>query len=117
MQFLVQDDAQLAQRQVIHRCGRWHVFHRLFANASPARLCSRFQRQSISDAVQPTAERLMFAYGVGLARQHQKRRLERVFRVLLMTQHAATHRQNHAAVPPHDGGKCRVVALGQELLQ
>src|SRR5262249_25548634 len=57
---------------------------------------------TVGDAVEPIADQVALAEARGLAGQHQERRLERVFGVVVVAKDAAAHSQNHRPVPPHD---------------
>jgi hypothetical protein len=66
----------------------------------------------VCDAVEPARQRLLLAHGVGPAREHDERGLERVFRVVRVTQDVQAGAVDEAAVPPQQRGE-RVGVAGR----
>jgi hypothetical protein len=48
--------------------------------------------------------------------QHEKHRLERIFRVLLMAQHLPAYMENERPMPGHQLGERRIIAIRREAL-
>ena len=76
---------------------------------------------SHADAVQPASQRILHSHRRGLASQDQKRRLESVIRVVIVTQDPPADPLHHPAMSRDERGKGRlgyvVVVLGGELRQ
>jgi hypothetical protein len=72
--------------------------------------------QVIRHAIQEAAH-VRLPNGGGLARQNQESRLENIFGVLLVTEHAVAHAQHHRPVPPHQQRERRLIVLRGEALQ
>ena len=54
---------------------------------------------------------MSFAYGARLSRQHEKRRLERVLRQVLVVQDPPANAEHHWPVPLHQGRERYLIAL------
>ena len=95
--------------------GHGHGRHRRclrLAAAPPPRLDARLHGRAIRHAVQPAAQGVAGADRAGLPGQDQEGGLEGVLDVLLVPQHGAAGRQDHRAVPRHQGLEGRLVAGG-----
>jgi hypothetical protein len=109
----VQDRLQLAQGCLGHGLLRRPYFRRALNLAAPGHGPPRLRRGPVGDAVQPAAHRVTLADRGRLASEDEERRLEGVFRVLLVAQHRTADAQHQRAVPPHQGGERLLVVPAQ----
>jgi hypothetical protein len=72
------------------------------ARAGSGRLRSSFLRRPNRDSVQPTRSQVPRSDRSGSTGQHEKRRLEGVFRVVMIAQNSTTHGENHRSVTLYD---------------
>ena len=84
--------------------GRIAGFDRVDETPDVVHVGAGAQRNAVGDLVQPTRQRGLLADGADLAGQHHERRLEGVFGVLLVVQHAATDAEDQRASGRGPGG-------------
>jgi len=113
---LVQDGAHLAQAHVIGSAAVQSLRATALLDRPACRLDPRFGSDAVGDAVQPAAQRLLFANGCGRACQDEERGLQRVLGIVLMAQHTAADREDHLAVPLDHGSKRGLIVLGDKAL-
>ena len=75
-----------------------------------------FGRYTTGNAIKPTSD-IPTAYRPSSPSQDQENRLERIFGVLRVAQHAATNGEHLGSVPPHQHLERGRVAAGDKLLQ
>jgi hypothetical protein len=113
----VQHALQVPQGHIEGRIGGRHWRRPPFdiAPTSGPRLGAR--GDSVCNLVQPAANCLSPSNGIRLARQHQKRGLERVLGVLLVPEDAAANALNHGRVSPYQRGEGGFITLPGKTLQ
>ena len=91
-----------------------HGRHLLFQQAAFSRRRPRLESGAASHAIEPVGEPNAGFYRIGLASQNEKRRLESVFRILMVAEDAATDSPNQRAVSAHERCESCVSTLFDE---
>ena len=94
-----------------------HVGQRPFPAAPAREQHPCLARRAQGDAVEPVGQEIAAIDGVGLANEHEERRLERILRGVYVGQHPAADAQYHRPMPLQQQGERRFLAVNAEALQ
>ncbi len=97
--------------------GFGHSRHLLFPGSTTCGSRAGFEGGASSDFIEPPGDDAARPNRASLPRQHEKSRLKRILRLLLMSQDTATNSQHHRPMPTNEIGESRFVPRDDEALQ